>query len=137
MLNQILKFEINIMIKFNFYGKIIYYNIGRGCHMTRDEALKQPKAKMVLKIKRNVKNSNEINSYVLKEMNEDIPNSIFEISDGIFVGDDDNEDTVGILAMAACDIKEKLLKMDYLKDVLSFNLYNNNNVLIDDFILNG
>ena len=39
--------------------------------------------------------------------------------------------------MAACDIKDKLIKMNYLKDIISFNLYNNKNVLIDDFILNG
>ena len=105
--------------------------------MTRDEALKVPKAKMVLEFKEGAKNSNEINSYVLTEMNEDVPNSVFEISDGVFIGDGDSEEAVGILAMAACDIKDKLMKMNYLKDIISFNLYNNKNVLIDDFILNG
>lgn len=105
--------------------------------MTRDEALKVPKAKMVLEFKKGAKNLNEINSYVLTEMNEDVPNSVYEIGEGVFVGDGDNEDAVGLLAMAACDIKDKLMKMNYLKDIISFNLYNNKNVFIDDFILNG
>ena len=54
----------------------------------------------------------------------------------MFVGDGYNEDAVGLLAKADCDIKDKLMKINYFNDIVDFNLYNNNNLLIDDFILN-